>query len=223
MQLLIVNYNLPEVVDTLTALVPGDWIIVDNGSDIVPPHPATTIHVKDNGGWMSGLSAGLDAVTDEFVWVFTTSMAFVHCDTDPIAELMEVFKEPEAVCVTPGWVGHLDAGTHKWFALGAGRYNKIGFATPAECWRTEFLRDNLERRLKHGWGTDYDLTYKVRQAGYSAWRANGVRIEIAEHNGYAEGRRKQTLDESRREAYEVMASVLSEKYGPSWREVLGVI
>jgi hypothetical protein len=224
--ILIVNYNLPEAVDKLRASietnVPHRWIIVDNGSDVVAPHPDSTVFVQKNDGWMSGLAAGLDVVTSRYVWILTTSMDAVISEHDPLTDLKLIFAlEHRAVAISPAWSGNLGPETHKRFAAGYGYYQNIGWANPAELWRIDFLRANLERRSKHGWGTDYELTYLAKQAGFSMWRANHVKIQISEHKGYGTNRRAQSIDDNQREANEIMNTVYTEKYGPDWRKVLG--
>ena len=221
--LLIVNYNLPERVYLITKSVKGGWIIVDNGSDIVAPHPESTHFVDKNNGWINGLVVGLEAVKTEFVWVFTTSMGAVSCEGNAIAELQSTFTaHPEAVTVSPAWLGDLTAKTHKVFAPSVEHYRENVMCSPAAMWRTNFLRDNLNHNLIYGWGADLELGYIAKQAGFTLWVNNRVGIDISEHAGYSDGRRNETLDEVNKKASQNMEEVLSDKYGKDWKGLLGL-
>jgi hypothetical protein len=221
--ILIVNYNLPESVDeimsSLKSEVKHKWIIVDNGSDAVPPHKKSTHFVKQNKGWMSGLTVGLDAVKAEYVWVLTTSMGAIQCEGDPIKELLSVFeKYDNAVMASPCWLGELKPKTHKVFAPSIEHYRPATLCSPSAFWKADFLVKNLERSLSYGWGTDFDLTYKARN--HSAWVNNRVGVELHEFAGYGTDRRGETLDQKNANAHAEMERVLSAKYGPDWKNIL---
>lgn len=225
--LLIVNYNLPEAVteimDSINSRIRHRWIIVDNGSDVIAPHPLTNVSVTRNDGWMSGMRAGLAAVSSEFVWVFTTSFGAVTSEHDPIAELKFTFDAfADVVSVTPAWTGYLTPETHKRFAKGKGDYENIGWANPACFWRTDFLKENIEYRSRSGWGTDYELSYLASEAGLQCYRCNNVTMEVHEHRGYDNGRRHVDLQQSERDATAEMHAVYSAKYGADWMHLLGV-
>jgi hypothetical protein len=225
--LLLVNYNLPEAVDEIVnsihSVVPHRWIIVDNGSDLAPAHPRTTHQVSENHGWMSGLSTGLDAVTSDYVWVLTTSMGCVSCDADPLATLLAPFIfDPLTVAVSPAWLNVIGPWTHRHFLAGSSDYEPVDWASPAAFWRADFLKANLERKSSSGWGTDYELTYLAKRDNRSLWKCSAVTVEMHEHRGYDNGRRQVSLAESERMATEEMERIYYAKYGLEWRRVLGV-
>jgi len=221
---LIVNYNLPEAVDEIRDSLPnGRWVIVDNGSDIMPPHKSTNIYMSKNRYWISGLLRGLDSVDTEYVWIFTTSMGAVSCEMDALNEMLYIFAlMSDAISVSPAWVGELTSPTHKAFAQTDESYHKSQLCSPAAMWRTEFIKSNLDPRLIYGWGSEFDLGYIAKQQGYSHYINDRVTVKIKEHNGYADGRRAEELSAINEKASRNMDEVLTEKYGVAWKELLGL-
>ena len=129
--IIITNYNMPERTDALCAhirervLWPYSLIVVDNGSDLVPPSQYTTLKLDTNiqttGGWLAGLEEAdrLAALAGEgflAYWFLITSAAFTGY-ADPLTPLVwALLRDENAVGVHPAltsdsttaW-GHLKA------------------------------------------------------------------------------------------------------------------
>lgn len=108
---IITNYNMPERTDALVEYIHShvksavDVVVVDNGSDLVPPSQYTTLHLAKNvqttGGWL----AGLDSLTRDYFayWFLITSTEFVEgLSGDPLTPMVQkLASDPQAVgCTT---------------------------------------------------------------------------------------------------------------------------
>jgi hypothetical protein len=191
------------------------WIVVDNGSDIVPPHPKTSVFVEKNNQVMSGALAGLDAITADFFWDFSTSMSGFRYDSDPIEDMLSAFKDENVVSVSPAFRAGAKAPTHKIYNQRPEHFHQIPIGGFDGMWRTQWLKDHLDHRFT-SWGHDIDLGFQAHTEGKIILVDNYVTCEIVERKGYPE-RRRVSEEENNRVENERMNSILSEKYGADWR------
>jgi len=216
--LMIVSYNMPEAVDEIMSSIKSTishrWIVVDNGSDIVLPHPKTSVFVEKNNQVMSGFLAGLEQVEAEFFWDFATSMQSFQFDSDPITEMLSGFLFENVVAVFPAFRSGASAPTHTIYNQRQEHYHTIPVGAFDGMWRTDWIRSRIDKRFT-SWGVDIDLGFQARAEGKIMLVDNRVSCEVVEGKGYPE-RRKLSREENNRVENDRMNTILTEKYG-DWR------
>lgn len=232
--ILLTNYNMPERTDALCEHIqrhvkwPHDLIVVDNGSDIVPPSRYTTLEVKPNrqttGGWLAGLHRAdiMEQVYNEpylAYWFLITSAEFIN-ERDPLTPLAELLlSDPDAAGVHPAL--SLDSVT-AWSQL-----HTRGSSGPRRTWmidniaslyRADWFNANgrFDPRLTYAWGIDLETCYKARQQGRTLWVHEGVEIRKVTDIGYTMGRMNMSAGDRQTKASEQMNRVLAARYGPDW-------
>jgi hypothetical protein len=223
--LMIINYNMPEavteIIDSIHSRIPHRWIVVDNGSDIVPPHPKTNVFVKENHQVMSGALAGLQEITSEYFWDFSTSMGPIRCDGDPIAEMLSGFEgHPEIVAIFPALSGDIKSPTHTIYRQSDEHFSQVPIGAFDGMWRTDWLKSHLDHAFT-SWGVDIDLGYKARREGLTMWVNNHVVTELVERKGYPE-RRHVSEEQNNRDESERMNRILSQNYGDNWWDIMEI-
>ena len=111
--IVITNYNMPERCDALCEHIteqvkwPYELIVVDNGSDLVPPSKYSNVFLEENkqtcGGWLAGFEYA-DFLEEDFFayWVMITSAEFPPDSGDVLTPLAQfLVSNPDAVVVHP--------------------------------------------------------------------------------------------------------------------------
>jgi len=218
--LMIINYNMPEAVteimDSIHSKVHHRWIVVDNGSDIVAPHPKTSIFVLENKQVMGGFLAGLDLVKSDFFWDFSTSMSAFKYEADPIKDMLSAFSNEDVVAVFPAFTSGVKAPTHKVFNKQDTHFHQTPIGGFDGMWRTEWINGHIDHAFT-SWGVDIDLGFRAHFEGKTMLVDNCVTCDLVERRGYPD-RRKVSEEENNRVENDRMNAILSEKYGANWRE-----
>jgi GT2 family glycosyltransferase len=156
----------------------------------------------------------------DYYWILSTSLSFQPGQTDPLQELLEVFQvDPACVGVGAAWAGRTACWPHRYHAVVASQPQPM--IDLAALWdRRWFERvGGFDRRLKSGWGSDFELAAKARWGEKRLWICKPAEMRISEGATYANG---QSGD---RQAYQAqarleMVNVFERKYGPAWANLL---
>lgn len=220
-------FNTPEraqaLVETLAERVklPYDLAVIDNGS--AEKVPFAQARLERNIGFGGAIWYGIDwfGGTDyDYYWILSTSTAFAPGQADPLAELLALFRaDGQCVGVGPAWVGMIGSWPH--------RYNAAVFSQPRPMINTAALWDRrwfervggFDRRLKSGWGSDFELGWKARREGKTTWICSRVEMALQEGATYASGLSGSQAEYRARARLE-MLQVMEKKYGPDWQELL---
>lgn len=231
--IILCNYNMFEYADALvehiyeTVKRPYDLIVVDNGSDLVPPSQYTTHHIPENIQMTPGFMWGLDQLEEEYFayWLITTSVRFEKDDfRDPLDALLKVLEDGDLVyAVQPSF--HFTWGA--WVDLLSPRQppkprRVWGLEYAATLFRAKYF-DELGRwnkRLIRGWGIASESAYLARKSGYRLYTHDGYVMYKDSWIGYELGRMNETGKERAAIATEECKKVLGEKYGEDYLEVL---
>lgn len=238
------NYNMPEAVEHMgryleeNAEWPHDFIVVDNGSDLIMPSPYTRVRLPKNvqttGGWLAGLQMADDlakARQEPYLgYIFTiTSASFDRrvrkCPISPMAKLL--LGVEKAVGVHAALT--VDSTT-AWHHL-VTRHVKRADPKPRRTWMIENIWalyraswfDRVGRfdpALTFAWGCDLETSYIARQQGRSLWIDERVLVRKVTDIGYEMDRMNMTADERQFRARTEMAHILTKKYGINWEKLM---
>jgi GT2 family glycosyltransferase len=200
---------------------PVKFFVLDNGGDRTPYY--ATHRVEKNLGTGGGILYALDLARNsskfDFYWFLSTSLSFVP-GGDPLDLLMQTMSENDAVAVGPGWIGEIYSWAHRFMrATGQDRETKFINTCGGVLWDAAWF-DSVGRfnaGLTTGWGSDYELSYKARQAGRKMMISGAVEMTITEGATYPT---QEAYQEYQQRATGEMNSVLSSAYGGNWRDVL---
>ena len=232
--IIICNYNMPERTDALcehileTVKVPYDLIVVDNGSDLVPPSEYTTLHLPDNkqtgGGFLAGL-ANADVIGEyKYYWLMITSAEFIREDKrDPLPILIDVMnKDGMAYAVQPSIHFTSKEAWSKWLEP---RKKKIarriwGVDYISTLFRAEYFNaiGRFRKELPMMWGTIGECNYKARKAGYHIYVHDGYTMRKITDIGYTMNRMNMSSVERRDKATREANAILEPIYGVDYRE-----
>lgn len=230
--IVLTNYNMPERADAIAAHLErysaADYylIVVDNGSDMLPPPDCTTVRLEQNrqtmGGWLAGVEYAEQHYTGFDVLGFCiTSMEFAQA-VDPLTPLLGLFDDPNVVGVSPALT--LDSSTN-WLHM---------LQRPRETPRNTWMIDNIfalwrrcfydsiggfDPALTYAWGPDLETSYLARKRGYSIKIDDSITVRKTTNIGYdykGDNRMRMTSDERNVKAYNNMADVLMPRYGGNW-------
>lgn len=202
-------------------------VVVDNGSDLVPPSKYTTLRLPSNvqttGGWLAGLEYVKRLRGPVFAyWVLITSAEFTGPPVlDGMVEAMQ--SDKDVVGVHPALT--LDSTT-SWGHLRTrgGEDRQVPMIDNiAALWRADWFDANggFDPRLVYAWGPDLELSYLARQQKKKLIVSErSVGVKKVSDIGYMMQRMNMTADQRRSLAYRNMLEVMQEKYGPDWREKL---
>ena len=231
---IIVNYNMPErageLAEHLNNLIhwPHDLILVDNGSDIVPPSKHTTLRLAENvqttAGWLMGLHyadqlARKRAEPYFAYWFIITSTEFVD-DEDQLTPMVSfLLREEEAVGIHPALT---EDSTTMWEHLKA-----QGGHSPRRTWMIDNIASlyradwfdaigRFDPRLFMAHGIDLETCWKARKEGRSLWVHEGATVKKVTNVGYDMGRMNMDARERAVLAQASMNTVLGERYGPDY-------
>ena len=223
---IITNYNMPERTDALVTYIrkyvksPVDIVVVDNGSDIVPPSKYTTLALESNiqttGGWLAGLNS-LQGHYDAY-WFLITSTEFVEGVTgDPLTPMVNKLKgDRKAVGVhnalMPDYVG---AWKHLVTRGGKGCRETWMIDNISSLYRADWF-DSIGRfdpRLVYAWGIDLETCWLARMQGRSLWVCEDAKVRKVTNIGYSMNRMGMSAQMRQALASQNMVSVLERKYG----------
>lgn len=225
---ILTNYNMPERADALHDAVmarshwPVDFILVDNGSDIMKPAKNTTIRLRKNsqttGGWLAGLRSLKEKY---FAYVFTITSTEMESEGNDVIGLMAQFLKdtPNVVGVHPALT---DDSTTSWDHLYA-----RGGTKPRKTWmidnifsmyRADWFDDIgwFDQHMIYGWGVDLETGYIARKEKRSLWVDERCRVKKVTDIGYAMNRMGMSADERQKLAGDNMRAELFRKYGQDY-------
>jgi len=223
---IITNYNMPERTDALVTYIrknvksPVDIVVVDNGSDIVPPSKYTTLaldsNVQTTGGWLAGLST---LRGDYFAyWFLITSTAFDEpISHDPLTPMVQkLADDPNAVGVHNALAPEtVTAWKHLITRGGKGCRETWMIDNISSLYRADWF-DSIGRfdpELIYAWGIDLETCYLARKAGRTLWVCEDAVVRKTTNIGYSMNRMNMSADERSRLAYANTVEVLNRKYG----------
>jgi GT2 family glycosyltransferase len=227
----ITNYNMPERCDALVEHIHAhedcEVIVVDNGSDLVPPSKYTTMQITKNAqttaGWNAGLRMAREAKPD-FYWILITSAEFTGT---PVLEGMLKCMELYSHCVgvhpaltkdsTTSWEHLKEIGTKGWRQVWM-------IDNICALWRADWFDSvgGFDSRFRYGWGPDLELSYLARAQERTLYVSEPAGVKKVTDIGYAMQRMGMTAEDRRAFARANMREVMLEKYGSSWQELMYV-
>jgi hypothetical protein len=233
---ILVNYNMPERADALYEYVmantdwPLDFILVDNGSDLVPPSQYTTLRLEENiqttGGWLMGLEysdflARKNAEPYLAYWVMITSAEFVEKSLDPLTPLArKLMNDPRAVVAHAALTEDSTTAFAQMMKLqDPGGLRRVTYLDNiAALWRADWLNEigRFDPSLTYAWGIPPETCWKARRDGRTLWIHEGIEIKKVSQIGYAMDRMNMTEEERERNASTESSRVLAERYGDGW-------
>jgi hypothetical protein len=236
--IVICNYNMPERTDALaehiyeTVKLPYDLIVVDNGSDLVPPSKYSVVRLSRNVQTTNGFLAGLDYADemgeDYFAyWMFITSAAFFRDDLrDPLEILMPVLESDlMAFAVQPSIKFNYKQA---WSDVMSQRQTH----KPRRVWGTDYISvlfsaeklnsiGRYRKELTMMWGVPGECNWKARKNGWHIYIHDGYRMKKDTDVGYTMDRMGMTAKERRSLASAESDKVLEPIYGKNYREKFG--
>ena len=238
--IVLVNFNMKERADALAAHIqthihPSKYslILVDNGSDQMPPAERTTIRLRKNrqtcGGWLAGLDYADFLVrhnhSDPYFayWIMITSAEFVS-GGDILTPMVEwLAKHENAVAIHPALT---QDSTTAWEHL-----KSRGLLQPRRTWMIDNIAalykadwfDNIGRfdpALTYAWGTDLETCWLARKAGRSIWVDERGLIKKVTNIGYTMDRMGESAEDRVHNAYSETKRVLMKRYGKNWEQII---
>jgi len=233
------NYNMPEAADVISDYIeanikyPHKLIVVDNGSDLVPPSKWTSLLVNENiqttAGWLMGLSYA-DYLANKHhakffaYWLLITSTSFGENKGDILSPLVEFLKNnPDAAAIahsvtkdsTTGWKHLFDKGT----------------GSPRQTWMLDNISTlyradwfdktgRFDPKMQYAWGSDLETSYLARSQGKSLWVYDGLSVTKKSDIAYQMNRMQMSAKDRHRLATENMTEVLKSKYGNNWKNII---
>jgi len=225
------NYNMPEMADYLAEYIernvrwPYELIVVDNGSDKMPPPKSTTIGLNPNLGANSAWQIGfrvcdrLEKKQGEPFFAYMLACTNVRFDEEtdivtPLAELLEA--NPRAVGINPAHTPESDTPWPDHFDTGTGAPRQVRFLE----WTTGLYRADWMKRVGridpeffYNWGLDVDLSAKARITGRTLWIHEGVLTTKQDSVGYKSGRFEMSVEDRRDRSHAEMDRIFIAKYG----------
>lgn len=231
---------MPERADALAVSIreycsrvyPVDIIVVDNGSDQVPPAAHTQVYLKDNiqttGAFLAGLKecdrlADIRGTPYFAYWFLITSSEFVD-QNDNLTPMVEwLYDYQPAVGIHPALT--LDSTT-SW-----GHMLTRGGDKPRRTWMIDnicalYRADWFDRigrfdpEFIYAWGIDLETCWRARFERRSIWIDERCRIKKVTNIAYDMDRMGMTAAERSRRAGENMRQVLEKKYGKYYWQIM---
>jgi hypothetical protein len=239
--ILISNYNMSERADELAAWFesttrwPHDLLVVDNGSDKVPPPARANLDWKHNVG-----PAGVWRIATTYAERLARKRGAPHlgyllCSTStdiperqrekdlitPLAELLA--SDPNAVFAHPAYTPDTESYFRHMVDTGSGGPRRLGFCeTQCGLVRADWFHaiGGYDPDFQLHWGVDIDLCMQARRQGRGVWLHEGVHVRKEESRGYTLGRYEMSAEERTERALAEMDAILLRKYGRRSRELI---
>lgn len=226
---IIVSYNMPERCDAICEHLlknvkwPMFLIVVDNGSDLMPPSKYSTlklpVNVQTTGGWLAGLEQARKYKDLLGYWFIITSAEFMG-EGDPLEPMADLMMNvSQSVGVHPALTEDSTSAWDHLFDRGEGLPRRVWMIDNiASLWRAEWFdqEGGFDPDLKYGWGIDLELSWKAREQGRSLYAHEGVQVKKVTDIGYAMDRMNMSAEERGKLAGTNMGQVLAKKYGLDW-------
>jgi hypothetical protein len=232
--IIISNYNMPERADELadwfgsTTRWPHDLLVVDNGSDKVPPPARANLVWRHNVG-----PAGVWRVATTYAERMARKRGAPHlgyllCSTStaiperqrgrdlitPLAELLE--SDANAVLAHPAYTADTESYFRHMVDGGSGRPRRLGFCE-MQCGlvRADWFHaiGGYDPDFQLHWGVDVDLCMQAKRQDRGVWLHEGVHVRKEESRGYSSGRYEMSAQERVERALAEMDAILLRKYG----------
>ena len=225
--IIICNYNMPERTDALvghildTVKLPYEFIIVDNGSDLVEPSKYTTLYLKKNvqttGGFMAGLDYA-DQMDEKFYayWLFITSAEFKDDPRDPLEILMNLMlKDKKTYAVSPAMTFNTSAWEYWMTPRGKTPRRTFGIDYIAALINEEKLNEigSFRKELTFMWGVQGECNMLARKRGWHIYVHDEYIMHKETNIGYKMGRMNMTAKDRVRLASKEKVEVLQKIYG----------
>jgi len=239
--IIIPNYNMPERTDALVEYIQGhakapyDLLVVDNGSNLVPPSKYTNVFIEENCqttcAWLRGLEFADECAAfcgeSYFAYmIMITSAEFVKESGDPLTPLVELLAEkPNAAVVHAALTkDSTTALAEQMMDRGTGQPRRTYLVDNiAALWRANWLNSigRFREELTMGWGVLPETCWKARRDRKTIWIHEGTLIKKVSNIGYTMGRMNMTAKERARLASAEAQRILEPIYGPDFNEKLG--
>ena len=235
------NYNMPEMADYLVEYIernvlwPYEFIVVDNGSDKMPPTKHTTVAISPNMGanaaWQVGFSV-CDRLEKKlgqrffgYLLCCTNTKFPVEADfLTPLAEFLE--RNERAVGINPAhtadsgtpWQDHFDTGT--------GEPRQVRFLEwTTGLYRADWMKQvgRIEPTFFYNWGLDVDLSVMARLTGRTLWIHEGVLTTKQDSVRYKTGRFEMSAEDRQEKSLEEMDRIFVAKYGRTLDQLLRIL
>jgi GT2 family glycosyltransferase len=228
---IISNYNMPERCDRLVEHIHAhekcEVVVVDNGSDLVPPSKYTTVRLEKNiqttGGWLEGLKLARSGGSD-FYWVMITSAEFVGVPV--LGQMLKAMKVyPHCVGVHPALTKDSTTSWGHLKAIGTSGFRKVWMIDNiCALWRAEWFDSvgGFDPRFTYAWGPDLELAHLARLQERTLYVSEPAGVRKVTDIGYTMNRMGMTADERGAKARLNMWNVMMDKYGPQWQELMYV-
>jgi GT2 family glycosyltransferase len=213
---LILHYNTPELTNGLCKSVP-DAIVIDNGSEPGKEYTGRNecIRLDKNYGFTIGWNKGIKAVYDRFdaFWLMNSD---IEITDKSIKRICELLLRPEISMITPSYNCWLKM-VHNRGTNSVREVSCLEFTAPV-IKKSVFKKIGFfDERFTRGYGVDFDFCLRMQKAG--------LRIFVDDHSSFIH-KQHQTIklemevSEYSRLAVNELRSVMSEKYGEKWREMI---
>lgn len=241
---LISNYNMPECVDrwveylTETTRWPHEIVVVDNGSDKVPPSKYTTISWKENLGHNASWQLGFEHIYrlemkrkrlffGYLIITTSTIIAFPERRLDLISPLVEILLADEQVAIINA--SHAAESTTPFDFMKTretGGPREVGFVeTGFALFREKWFKHvgGIEKEFFYNWGTDVDPCYKAHRSKRKVMVHDGVVVKKDHDNGFILNRYEMKAEERVMKSMSDMNYILCKKYGLTHPELLAIM
>jgi GT2 family glycosyltransferase len=224
---IISNYNMPERTDALVEHIHAhekcEVVVVDNGSDLVPPSKYTTVRLEKNiqttGGWLEGLKCARGA---DFYWVIITSAEFVGVPV--LGQMLKAMKlYNHCVGVHPALTKDSTTSWEHLKEIGTSGFRKVWMIDNiCALWRAEWFDSvgGFDPRFTYGWGPDLELAHLARGMERTLYVTEPAGVKKVTDIGYAMKRMNMDAEDRRAFARANMREVMIDKYGPQWQELM---
>jgi len=218
---------MPERCDALVEHIRAhegcEVVVVDNGSDLVPPSKYTTVRLAKNiqttGGWLEGLKLARGA---DFYWILITSAEFIGVPVLPqMLKAMRLYDH--CVGVHPALTKDSTTSWEHLKEIGTSGFRKVWMIDNiCALWRAEWFDSvgGFDPRFTYAWGPDLELAYLARSQERTLYVTEPAGVKKVTDIGYTMKRMNMDAEDRRAFARANMREVMLEKYGQNWQELM---
>lgn len=235
------NYNMPEMTDYLVDYFqrnvdcPYELIVMDNGSDKLPPSKYTTIRLSPNMGanasWQVAFTVcdRLEKKIGEpfFAYFLCCTNVTFPKEEDVLTPLVLFLRNNKnAVGINPGhthdsgtpWKDHFDTGSQQ------------PRRVPILEWTTGLYRASwmkkvgrIEPEFYYNWGLDIDLSVKAKITKKTLWIHEGVLTTKQSDVGYTSGRFGMSAQERAERSLQELDRIFRKNYGRNTQQLKAML